>query len=304
MELFETKEVVRMCAPMVRSSLLSFRQLVRRYNCDLAYTPMIVADSFVKSDKARNANFTTNAEDRPLVVQFAAKNGDELSDAVQLVRPYADAYGLNCGCPQRWAMAEGYGSHLVKNPHLLKDIILQTFCRVPGEMFPCEIKIRLLEDLPATVEMCRQMEHCGVAWISVHGRTPKQRKDPVNYEAIREIKQSVRIPVVANGDIRSEADVARVVEMTGCDGVMVAQGLLNNPAMFAGYDTTPRQCVKDWLDISLSLETAMTTFHSHLIHMLEKWHTKQEKINFNNLQSKTAILDYLEHHHGISVHGC
>lgn len=302
MELFESKDIVRICAPMVRSSKQAFRHLVRKYNCDLCYTPMIVSDSFVKSEKARHAEFTTNPEDRPLIVQFAANNGKDLADAVELVKPYADGYGLNCGCPQRWAMAEGYGSHLVKNPQLLKDIITQAIQRC-GTDFPCEIKIRILEDMSKTVEMCRQAEHAGVSFLSVHGRTPKQRKDPVNYEAIKIIKDSVGIPVVANGDIKSEADVRNVVDITGVDGVMAAQGLLNNPAMYAGYDVTPRECVQDWLDISLSLGISPTTFHRHLVHMLEKWHGKPEKKSFNNLQSIPAVLDFLEKYHGIRYEG-
>ena len=300
MELFEKKDIVRICAPMVRYSKQAYRHLVRKYNCDLCYTPMIIADSFVKSDKARDADFTTNAEDRPLIVQFAANNGKDFADAVELIKPYADGYGLNCGCPQRWAMAEGYGSHLVKNPNLLKDIILQTRQRIDNE-FPCEIKIRILEDLRKTVDMCQQAEHSGVAWITVHGRTPKQRKDPVDYEAIKVIKQSVQIPIVANGDIKTEADVHKIKEITNVDGVMAAQGMLNNPAMYAGYSITPKKCVKDWLDISLSLGISMTMFHHHLIYMMDKWHTKPERQFFNNLQSIAGILDYLDENYNINI---
>lgn len=300
MELFETKDIVQICAPMVRYSKQSFRHLVRRYNCDLCYTPMIVADSFIKSNKARDADFTTNGEDRPLIVQFAANNAKDFADAVELIQPYADGYGLNCGCPQRWAMAEGYGCHLIKKPDQLKDIILQTRQRIDKE-FPCEIKIRIFDDMRKTVDMCQQIERAGASWLSVHGRTSKQRKEPVNYEAIKTIKQSLQIPVVANGDIKSETDIEKVKAMTGVDGVMVAQGLLTNPAMFSGFSMTPKECVKDWLDISLSYGISFTTFHHHLIYMMDKWHTKPERQIFNNLQSITSVLDYLDTNYDISI---
>ncbi|PFX29942.1 tRNA-dihydrouridine(20a/20b) synthase [NAD(P)+]-like [Stylophora pistillata] len=130
---------------MVRYSKLSFRTLVRRYGCDLAYTPMIVSDSFVKSVKARDMEFTTNPADRPLIVQFAASNPKDFADAAEIIAPFSDGVDLNCGCPQRWAMQEGYGAKLIRTPGLIKDIVRQTVARVPG--FPVSIKIRIHDDL-------------------------------------------------------------------------------------------------------------------------------------------------------------
>ncbi|KAG7157502.1 tRNA-dihydrouridine(20a/20b) synthase [NAD(P)+]-like 3 [Homarus americanus] len=81
-----------MC-PMVRYSKLAFRSLVRKYECDLCFTPMIISDCFIQSIRARHSDFTTCKEDALLVVQFSN---------------YCDGVDLNCGCPQRWAMA---GAH-------------------------------------------------------------------------------------------------------------------------------------------------------------------------------------------------
>uniref|UniRef100_A0A7N4P584 Dihydrouridine synthase 4 like n=1 Tax=Sarcophilus harrisii TaxID=9305 RepID=A0A7N4P584_SARHA len=80
---------------------LAFRTLVRKYNCDLCYTPMIVAADFVRSIKARDSEFTTNKGDCPLIVQFAANDAQLLSDAARIVYPYANGIDINCGCPQR-----------------------------------------------------------------------------------------------------------------------------------------------------------------------------------------------------------
>ena len=74
----------------------------------------------------------------------------------------------------------------------------------------------------------------------MHGRTKSQRSHPVNFEAIKNIKQSVQVPVVANGDIKTLDDVKSVKEATNIDGVMAARGLLENPAFFAGHELTPR----------------------------------------------------------------
>jgi len=293
LDLFSEKDVVRICAPMVRYSKLSFRALVRKYNCDLAYTPMIISDAFVKSQEARDVEFTTNNADRPLIVQFAAANATDLANATEMIKPYADGVGINCGCPQRWAMAEGIGAHLIKHPDLICDMIKQTKQRV-GNEFPCSIKIRVHPDLRKTVDMCQKAEHAGAAWIDVHGRTIQQRRDPVDYDAIKLIKDSVRVPVVANGDIKCEKDVAMVKERTNVDGVMAAQGLLDNPAMYAGYSVTPKHCVEDYMDIAFQLGTPFVTFHHHLIFMTERWHSKAERRVFNNLSSTAAVVDYLD----------
>ena len=114
------------------------------------------------------------------------------------------------------------------------------------------------------------------------------------------MKESVCIPVVANGDIRCEADVIRVREETGVDGVMSARGILDNPALYAGYSHTPLECVRDWISFSLGTGVTFTQFHAHLIHMLDKVTTKTEKRVFNSLSSTPAVLDYLEHHYSIA----
>lgn len=282
---------------MVRYSKLSFRTLVRRYGCDLAYTPMIVSDSFVKSVKARDMEFTTNAADRPLIVQFAASNPKDFADAAEIIAPFSDGVDLNCGCPQRWAMQEGYGAKLIRTPVLIKDIVRQTVARVPG--FPVSIKIRIHDDLSKTVQLCQQAEKAGVAWITVHGRTTRQRGEPANWEAIKVIQESVSVPVVANGDIKTESDVLNIHEKTGVSGVMAARGILNNPAMFAGYHSTPLQCVTDWVDIALSLGTPFTNFHHHLIYMLEKVTTKADRRVFSELKSVPAVLEYLRVNYNI-----
>lgn len=300
LELFHEKEIVRICAPMVRYSKLPFRCLVRRYGCDLACTPMIISDSFVQSVKARDSDFTTNLLDRPLVVQFAARCGKDLADATEMIVPFADGVDINCGCPQRWAIKSGYGACLIKNPELIQDMVQQTRQRVQDD-FPVSIKIRIHHDTRRTVDMCQRAEKVGVSWITVHGRTIEQRSEPCSLETIKLIKDSVSIPVVANGDIKCEADINDVRAKTGVNGVMAARGILTNPAMYAGYDSLPLQCIQDWLDISLSLGISFTHFHHHLMYMLEKILSKPERRVFNTLRSIPAVLSHLENNFGITM---
>ncbi|XP_039210418.1 tRNA-dihydrouridine(20a/20b) synthase [NAD(P)+]-like isoform X3 [Crotalus tigris] len=222
-DLFHLEHVVKICAPMVRYSKLPFRTLVRKYNCDLCYTPMIVAADFVRSVKARHSEFTTNQGDRPLIVQFAAKEAQVLADAAGLVSPFADGIDLNCGCPQRWAMAEGYGACLINKPELVQDMVRSVRNQAEKPTFSVSVKIRIHEDLKRTVDLCQKAESAGVSWITVHGRNVEERHQPVRYHAIKTIKDSVSIPVVANGDVKSLKDVESIHERTGADGAMTFQ---------------------------------------------------------------------------------
>ncbi|XP_062860759.1 tRNA-dihydrouridine(20a/20b) synthase [NAD(P)+]-like [Trichomycterus rosablanca] len=298
MELFETGNVVKVCAPMVRYSKLAFRSLVRNYDCDLCFTPMIIAADFVRSAKARDSELTTNNSDQPLIVQFAAKDAQTLANAACMVAPFSNGVDLNCGCPQRWAMAEGYGACLINKPQLVKDMVRHVKNQVDKPNYAVSIKIRVHKDVKKTVDLCQKAEAAGVSWITVHGRTADERHQPVHYDAIKTIKDSLCIPVIANGDIKTLRDVESIHELTGVDGVMSARGLLANPALFAGYEYTPLQCVWDWVDISLKHGTPFTCFHHHLIYMLERITSQPERKVFNGLSSTSAVIDYLHNTYG------
>lgn len=294
LELFESRPLLKVCAPMVRYSKLPFRLLVRKYGCDLAYTPMIISDSFVKSPKARDNEFTTCSADQPLIVQFAASNALDFANATELVASSCIGTDLNCGCPQKWAMAEGYGACLINHPELLRDVVLQTRNRITSNDFTVSIKIRIHPDIRQTVNLCQQVEKAGLSFLTVHGRTKDQKTDPVNYEAIKLIKDSVHIPVIANGDIYSLEDAERVQQLTSVNGVMAARGILENPAMYAGYSETPIDCIHDWIRLSMESGSCFTHFHHHLIYMCQKILTRAERKYFNSLSSTSAVLDYMD----------
>uniref|UniRef100_A0A1A7YR33 tRNA-dihydrouridine synthase n=1 Tax=Iconisemion striatum TaxID=60296 RepID=A0A1A7YR33_9TELE len=298
MDMFEKGKVLKICAPMVRYSKLAFRTLVRKYSCDICFTPMIVASDFMRSVKARDSEFTTNERDRPLIVQFAAHDAQTLADAACVVAPFSDGVDLNCGCPQRWAMSAGYGACLINKPELVKDMVRQIRNQVDKPNYTASIKIRIHKDLRKTVDLCQKAESAGVSWITVHGRTTDERHQPVHYDAIKTIKDSMSVPVIANGDIKYLRDLESTHQLTGVDGVMAARGLLANPAMFAGYEDTPLECIWDWVDISTELGTPFTCFHHHLIYMLERVSSQPERKVFNSLSSTSAVIDYLQNTYG------
>lgn len=297
-EMLRESRMIKVCAPMVRYSKLQFRTLVRRYNCDICFTPMILADSFVQSEKARDNEFSTNDEDRPLIVQFAAKNVNDFLNAAEMVAPYCNGVDLNCGCPQRWALKEGYGADLLKKPNLVKDLIYQVRNRIPRP-FTVSVKIRLLKDIRKTVEFCKILEKVGVSFLTVHARTPEMRCEPIDLESLKIIKDSVELPLIANGDVKSLESAENLYRESNCEGVMSARSMLTNPALFSGHSTTPLDCVQDWLDITSTIPTPFLCFHHHLVFMLEKTLPKKSRLFFNSLQNKTAVLEFLEDTYGI-----
>ncbi|XP_075229373.1 dihydrouridine synthase 4 isoform X2 [Lycorma delicatula] len=295
-DLFTNETLVKVAAPMVRYSKLQFRTLVRKYGCDLCFSPMIIADSFIKSLKARESDFSTSNEDTPLSVQFAANNNEDFVTAAK----YCDGVDLNCGCPQRWAMKEGYGADLLKKPQIIKDSVLQLRNSIP-KPFAVSVKIRINPDIRLTVELCKSLEAAGITFITVHSRTPSQRCEPINLNALQDIKQSIKIPLIANGDIRSLDDALLMQELTGCNGVMAARGLLQNPALFSGYDKTPVACVEAWVKLAIESEMPFQCFHHHLVFMLEKILPKPERRIFNVLSSTPDVLDSLVNYFSIEV---
>ncbi|CAO3566867.1 unnamed protein product [Mortierella alpina] len=217
MQLFSTTtRPLNVCAPMVRYSKLPFRELVRRYNCDIVYTPMILADVFSASNYSRECEFSTNMLDDPVVIQFAASNGVDLANAAELAAPYVSGIDINCGCPQKWAIQEKIGSHLMSDPETVRDMIRMTKARV---QIPCSIKIRIHKDLRETEEFVKRALSVGVDFITVHGRTKRQKStEPVNLEGMKLVKEVSTVPVLANGDVFSIEDANRIVEATGVDG--------------------------------------------------------------------------------------
>ncbi|KAJ1665886.1 tRNA dihydrouridine synthase [Coemansia sp. RSA 1813] len=297
LQLFEEKPRLNVCAPMVRYSKGAFREILRDYNVDIAYTPMILADVFKSSEHARR-DFTTNDTDCPVVVQFAAHDPVDLAHAAQIVAPFADGIDLNCGCPQKWAYKERIGAYLSDRPELVQDMVRTVKAAID---MPCSIKIRKHPtDVRKTVELAKRAEMMGVDWIAVHGRTRHQKSsEPLDYNVIRLVKESVRVPVIANGSIFSLKDAETMYEQTGVSGVMAARGLLQNPAFFAGYEFTPLECVERYVNRALAYGTPTFILHHHIMYMMESLMSNVERKTFNCLSSTPAILDHLFRYYGI-----
>ena len=292
--LLECESPLKVCAPMVRFSKLPFRTLVRKYGCDVTYTSMIMADSFRLSATKRAFEFATCVEEpTPVITQFAANTVEDFVGASRYVVGYCDGVDLNCGCPQRWAMQEGYGASLLQSPQKIFGMVREFHNQVcPDTSFSVSVKLRLLPLLNETVDLFRQIESTGVSFVGIHARTHKMRNEPAEHEQLAEIIKSLQVPVIANGDCFSLKDYSAISERTRARGVMAARGLLENPALFAGYDATPLCCVEDFITLCIKYGFNFVSFKKLFYWMIERNCSKSERLNIISCQSMAQFLDY------------
>ena len=230
------------CAPMVGGSELAFRLLCRRYGCDLAYTPMISSARFAVDAEYRAQEFQTTPEDRPLVAHFSGNDPQQMLAAAKLVENECDAIDLNLGCPQRVAFVGHYGSFLLDDIDrpLVLDIVSTLAAKVKIPIF---VKIRLLSTVEETVTLCKQLAKAGAALVAIHARHrvnlvkrdgPGARDGAAFLDQVAEVRRVVSkdVLIISNGNIREHGDIAANMELTKADGVMSAEGLLDNPAIF------------------------------------------------------------------------
>ena len=226
-------------APMVDQSELAFRELCRGYGATCAYTPMIHARLFVEDVKYRNEVFTTCEGDRPLLVQFCANDPEMLLQAAKIVAPHCDGVDINFGCPQRIAKRGRYGAFLMDDWATIDALIR----KLDEELeVPVTAKIRVYDDLETTLKYAEMVEAAGAQLVAVHGRTREQKRCSdvrANWAFIREIKKRLKVPVLANGDIRTLEEARKCLEATGADGVLSADPLLENPSLFSDPPFAP-----------------------------------------------------------------
>ncbi|WVN88276.1 uncharacterized protein L203_103479 [Cryptococcus depauperatus CBS 7841] len=230
-----------------------------------------------------------------LIAQFASPNSKSVADAAELISPYVDGIDLNCGCPQRWAYEEGIGCALLRKPDLVRDMVRAAKDRMGWE-WPVSIKIRIDPDPKCTEQLISNALQAGVSHLTIHGRTRYQPStDPVNLPGIKFAVECVKghVPCVANGDLWELEDAKRMRAETGAEGVMAARGLLANPALFAGYDKTPKHCVSQFINLGLDYGFNFALFHRHLAYMTEVHLSRAEKVWFNSLMSQASVVDWL-----------
>jgi tRNA-dihydrouridine synthase B len=220
-------------APMAGVSDLPFRLLNRRFSCELAFVEMINCRSLGYKSRKTREMLRTTAQDKPLGVQILGQEPAYIQRALDILKDYEfDLLDFNAACPEKKVVKRGEGASLLKDPkklNLLLKIIVQNV------KVPVTVKIRSGWDKDALnlKDIALYAQDAGIKALFIHGRTKLQQySGSVDYEAIKQVKKALKIPVIASGDIFSSALAKKMFDETGCDGVLVARGALGNPWIF------------------------------------------------------------------------
>ena len=220
-------------APMAGVTDRPFRQLCRRLGAGLAVSEMTTSDSRLWHTEKSRLRMDHRGEDAPISVQIAGYDAAMMADAARHnVAQGAQIIDINMGCPAKKVCRVDAGSALMKDEVLVAAICAATAAAVD---VPVTLKIRTgySRGHRNAVTIARIAQDCGIAALTVHGRTREDHYEgEAEYETIAAVKQAVRIPVIANGDVTSVGRARAVLAATGADGLMIGRGALGNPWIF------------------------------------------------------------------------
>jgi len=219
-------------APLAGITNLPFRILCRREGAALAYTEMVSVNGLVREGVNTLALLKSTAGDRPLGIQLFGDTPDSLAEAARMVEGYGDLLDINMGCPVRKVVGTGAGSALLREPAKIAAII-RAVRSATG--LPLTVKIRsgwhCGDNTYCEIGRIAEAEGCDA--ITLHPRSRSQMfSGTAAWEQLRELKDSVSIPVLGSGDLFTPADCLGMLRETGCDGVMIARGALGAPWIF------------------------------------------------------------------------
>ena len=220
-------------APMAGVSDRAYRELCMKFGSGLCISEMVSSKALSFNSKKSEQLMDISDFERPCGIQIFGDDPDCMAEAAQrAMQNNPDLIDINMGCPAPKISTNGSGSALMKNPELCGKIVEAV---VRTSNVPVTVKIRKGwdENSANAVEVAKICEQAGASAITVHGRTRMQYyKPPVDYDIIRAVKDAVKIPVIANGDIDSAQKAKEVMEITGCDLVMIGRASLGNPWLF------------------------------------------------------------------------
>lgn len=220
-------------APMAGVTDLPFRLLCKEQGAGLLCTEMISAKAIHFKNKNTKSLMRILPEERPVSLQLFGSEPDLMAEiAAQIEDEPFDILDINMGCPVPKVVNNQEGSALMKNPKLVGEIVSKMASAIKK---PLTVKIRkgFTEGSVNAVEIAKIIEASGAAAIAVHGRTREQYyAGKADWDIIRQVKEAVSIPVIGNGDVNSPESAKRLIEETGCDGIMIGRAARGNPWIF------------------------------------------------------------------------
>lgn len=228
-------------APLAGYTNYPFRRLCKEYGAGLCYTEMVSAKGLKYGSENTEELLFTDQKEGVCAAQIFGSDPQILRAACEHEKlaafPIVD---INMGCPVPKIYKNGEGSALLEKPALAEEIVRE--CVKSGKQITVKFRIGIDENRLITTEFAKRMEGAGAAMLTIHGRTKdKVYAGEVNYAEIAAAKRAVKIPVIANGGVFSNADAEKLIQETGADGVMVARAALFDPQIFCSLTDTPTE---------------------------------------------------------------
>ena len=272
-------------APMAGVCDSAFRTIIKSMGCGLIEAEMVSDKAIMYgSEKTKNMLYMTDYE-RPISQQIFGSDVESFKVAAKYIyeNMHPDIIDINMGCPvPKVAISAQAGSALLKNPDKVYEIVKAVVDTVP---IPVTVKIRSGWDSDSinATEIAKIVEHAGASAITVHPRTRAQGySGNADWSIIKKVKETVSIPVIGNGDIKSCYDAKRMIDETNCDAVMIGRGVLGNPWLI-------KECV-DYLEygiepkeVSIDEKIDMLKRHAELLIK-----TKNEKVAMLEMRTHAA----------------
>lgn len=219
-------------APMAGITDLPFRLICKENGAGLVYSEMVSSKALLYGDEKTKLLLNTCEKERPLAVQIFGSDEEAISYAAKYVSSFADIVDINMGCPAPKVVKNGDGSRLLLDLEKVEKIVRAA---VSSSLVPVTVKMRTGWDQEniVAVEAAKIVERAGASAITIHGRTRSQYySGQADWNIIKEVKKSVKIPVIGNGDLRSTADIKKAFDTTGVDAVMIGRAAFGNPWIF------------------------------------------------------------------------
>ncbi|MEX2320006.1 MAG: tRNA dihydrouridine synthase DusB [Saccharospirillum sp.] len=290
-------------APMAGVTDRPFRTLCRSLGAGLVVSEMVTSDTRLWNSNKSRWRLDHQGEEGPVSVQIAGGDAGMMAQAAQAnVARGAQIIDINMGCPAKKVCNKAAGSALMRDEGLVRDILTAVVNAVD---VPVTLKIRTgwSADQRNAVAIARMAEDLGIALLSVHGRTRADAfKGVAEYDTIANVKQAVRIPVLANGDIDSPQQAAKVLSVTAADGVMIGRAAQGNPWIFQAINhflATGEQLPEPGLDtVAATLSQHVQALHrfygDHMgVRIARKhvgWYLKAQGVDRTSL----SVFNHLE----------
>lgn len=226
-------------SPLAGCSDLPFRLVARGKGLGFAFAEMVSAQSLTRDSLKTKRLLLSAPSDRPLGAQLLGCDPGMMAEGAAMLEEMGfDLIDLNLGCPVKKVVSNGEGSALLRSPR--KAEALFRAVRAAVKKRPLSVKMRKgFQDASGAeaVDLARRAEAAGFDAVTVHGRTQAQQyAGKADWEAIGKVKRAVKIPVIGNGDVLTPGDARRLLEVSGCDAVMIGRGGLGNPWIYKNLE--------------------------------------------------------------------